>query len=125
MENLDALLAILHSSNLLLSSQGVQQPYEDPSVDSSSNYRTQRVLFLCLSALCLNALLAEYQESLVILASYELTTKFFLCALLAIAQCPLGRASQNSLEIFLQLCSSHIVFPPEVFSNLKGLPLNC
>jgi hypothetical protein len=50
MENLDALLAILHSSNLLLSVQGVQQPCEDPSVDSSSNYRTQRVLSLCLSA---------------------------------------------------------------------------
>jgi hypothetical protein len=43
MENLDALLAILHSSNLLLSAQGVQQPCEDPSVDSSSISRTQRV----------------------------------------------------------------------------------
>ena len=36
MENLDALLAILCSSNLLPSLWGVQQPCEDPSVDSSS-----------------------------------------------------------------------------------------
>jgi hypothetical protein len=47
---------------------------------------------LCLSAHCLNALLAEYKESSMILASNEPTTEFFLYALLALAQCPLGRA---------------------------------
>jgi hypothetical protein len=111
------------SSNLLLSLQGVQQPCEDPSVDSSSNYRTQRVLFssLCLSAHYSNAHLAEYllperstvlsscapmhplnahlaelsESSVILVLLPELTTEFFLCALLALAQCPPGRASQN------------------------------
>jgi hypothetical protein len=47
----------------------------------------------------LNALLAELSESLVILVLlYELTIEFF-CALFAPAQCPLGRALQNSSEI--------------------------
>jgi hypothetical protein len=44
----------------------------------------------------LNALLAELSEFLVILFLFELTAEFFLCALLALAQCPPGRASQNS-----------------------------
>jgi hypothetical protein len=143
----------LCSSNLLLSLQGVQQPCEDPSVDSSFNYRTQRsYLLLCLSAHCLNPLLAEcllpellvvlspsahpmrllnahlvelsessvvmfllqnsqqsssqctvvhmlnahlaeISESSAILVLSELIAEFFLCALLAPAQCPLGRAS--------------------------------
>jgi hypothetical protein len=114
------------SSNLLLSLQGVQQPCEDPSVDSSLNYRTQRVLFSCaclhtysmpswqsifsqnVQQFCslfvssfhsLNAHLAELSESSVILFLLELLNKVLLCAFLAPARCPLGRASQNSSEL--------------------------
>jgi hypothetical protein len=89
------------------------------------NSRTQRVLFsLCLSAQCLNAHLAEYlltehptvlssvssfhllnahlaelSESSVILVLLELTAEFLSMHLCAYAQCPLGRASQNSSVI--------------------------
>jgi hypothetical protein len=122
------------SSNLLLSPQGVQQPCEDPSVDSSSNHRTQRVLFfLCLSAHCLYALLAEYlpstersavmsscapmhplnahlaelSESSVILFllknSQQSPSSVHCCAY---AQCPPGRALQNSSELLSATVSS-------------------
>jgi hypothetical protein len=91
---LDALLAILCSSNLLLSLQGVQQPCEDPSVDSSSNSQNSKSSLLSCACLhtysmptwqsifsqniqqfcpsahpmhLLNAHLAELSESLVIL----------------------------------------------------------
>jgi hypothetical protein len=47
----------------------------------------------------LNSLLVESQESSVILASYELPVEFFLCALLALAQCPPGIALHKSLEL--------------------------
>jgi hypothetical protein len=52
-----------------------------------------------------------------ILASNELTTEFFLCALLALAQCPLGRASQNSSEL---LSSSELTT-----EFLYALPCTC
>jgi hypothetical protein len=73
----------------------------------------------------LNALLAEYQESSVILSSYELTAEIFLCALLAPAQCPPGKAVQNSSEILSATVFFSTALPPEVFNNIKGLPLNC
>jgi hypothetical protein len=122
------------SSNFLLSLQGVQQPCEDPSVDSSSKFQNSKSsLFFC--AVCtltqcppgrvsfhrtsnssvscapmhpLNAHLAELSESSVILVLLELTTEFYLCALLALARCPLGRASQNSSELL-----SATVFLPQ------------
>jgi hypothetical protein len=107
MENLDALLAILHSSNLLLSLQGVQQPCEDPSVDSSSIQNSKS------SSLCAylhtdsmpswQSSIPEYRTS-EILSSSELTTEFFFCALLALAQCPLGRALQNSKRVSVCNC---------------------
>jgi hypothetical protein len=71
----------------------------------------------------LNALLAELSESLVILVLLELIAEFF-CALLALAQCPPGRALQNSLEILSATVFS-TTLPPEVFNNLTGLPSNC
>jgi hypothetical protein len=105
---------------------------------------------MCLSAHSLNAHLAEFlltqnvqQFCLLLLCTYapaqcppgralrifndsvssELTMKFFLCALFAPTQCPPGRALQNSQQNFLCNCvSSHTALPPEVFSNLKGLP---
>jgi hypothetical protein len=52
-----------------------------------------------------------------ILASNELTVEFFLCALLALAQCPLGRASQNSSEL---LSSSELTI-----EFLYALPYTC
>jgi hypothetical protein len=42
---------------------------------------------------------SKLSESSMILVFLELTTESFLCALLAPAQCPLGRALQNSSEI--------------------------
>jgi hypothetical protein len=88
---LDALLAILYSSNLLLSLQGVQQPCEDPSVDSSLNSRTQRVLFSCA---CLHMSQCppgrvSFHRTMPTSRNSSVRT---LCALLAPAQCPLGRA---------------------------------
>jgi hypothetical protein len=132
MENLDALLAILYSSNLLLSLQGVQQPCEDPSVDSSFKFQNSKSsLLLCLSAQCLNAHLAEYLlqniQQFCLLCTYapaqcplgralrilsdsgsssELTTEFFSMHHCAYAQCPLGRASQNSSENSVCNCVS-------------------
>jgi hypothetical protein len=46
MEKYDALLAVFYSSNLLLSLQGVQQPCEDPSVDSSFSSQNSKSSFL-------------------------------------------------------------------------------
>jgi hypothetical protein len=46
MDNSDAVLAIPCSRNLLLSAQGVQQPCDDPTVDSSSIIELDRVIFL-------------------------------------------------------------------------------
>jgi hypothetical protein len=68
----------------------------------------------------LNAHLAELSESLVILSLLsELTTEFFLCALLAPAQCPLGRASQNSSELLSATVSLPHSLASKVFSNLE------
>jgi hypothetical protein len=76
-----------YSSNLLLSLQGVQQPCEDPSVDSSFKPHNSKEFssLLCLSAHCLNAhlaecLLPELQQFCLLLCTY------------ALAQCPPGRA---------------------------------
>jgi hypothetical protein len=62
MENSEALLALLHSSNLLLSTIKVFNiPVKIPQWNLPSEHRTQRVLFpQCLPAQCLNAHLAEY-----------------------------------------------------------------
>jgi hypothetical protein len=57
----DSNLLATSSSNLLLSLLGVQQPSEDPSVDSSSTPELKEFSsLLCLSAHFLDALLAEY-----------------------------------------------------------------
>jgi hypothetical protein len=152
MENLDTLLAILHSSNLLLSLQGVQQPCEDPLVDSSFNYRTQRVLFssvpVCTISQCppgrvsssqnvqqfcplvhpmhpLNAHLAELSESSVILVLSKLTAEFFSMHHCAYAQCPLGRASQNSSELLSATVFFSHSLASKVFSNLEVFLLSC
>jgi hypothetical protein len=149
MENVMPSWLSFYSSNLLLSLQGVQQPCEDPSVDSSFNYRTQRVLFSCA---CLhtnsNALLAEYllpehstvlsscapctcsmptwqsftESSVILILLSELTTEFSLCAPLAPAQCPLGRASQNSSELLSTTVSLLHSLASKVFSNLEVFP---
>jgi hypothetical protein len=136
------------SSNLLLSLQGVQQPCEDPSVDSSSNYRTQRVLFLvpvCTLSQCppgrvsshrtsnssvlfcapmhlLNAHLAELSESSVILVLLELTAEFFsmhsLCTMLNAHLAELHRTPQR---FCLQLCSSpYTALPPRYSTTLRS-----
>jgi hypothetical protein len=49
----------------------------------------------------LNALLPDLSESLVILNLFELTTEFYFCALLALAQCPPDRASIELTAEFL------------------------
>jgi hypothetical protein len=135
------------SSNLLLSLQGVQQPCEDPSVDSSSNSRTQRVLFssvpvctlsqcppgrvssprtsnssvLCAPMHLLNAHLAELSESSVILVlflnSQQSSSSVHPCTVHA--QCPLGRASQNSSEILSATVSLPHSLASKVFNNLE------
>jgi hypothetical protein len=95
MENLDALLAILHSSNLLLSLQGVQQPCEDPSVDSSSISELKEFLLSLALTQCPPA---QCQES-------SITTEFFLCALLALlAECALQQLNALLAEFTELLC---------------------
>jgi hypothetical protein len=118
----DALLALLGSSNLLLSLQGVQQPCEDPSLDSSSNPELKE-FFLCALWHLLNALLAECLESSVILTSVELTTEFLPNATHAFTQCPPGRALQNSSELLSSHCVlSHTVLPPRYSTTLRSSP---
>jgi hypothetical protein len=135
MDNLDALLAILHSGNLLLSVSGCLATLQRSFNGIFFNYRnlTEFSSSLCLPTHRLNALLAECQESsddsdflrthsrfillctpctssmptwqsfteltTELLSSSEITTMFFSCALLALAQCPLGRALQKSSEL--------------------------
>jgi hypothetical protein len=68
----------------------------------------------------LNALLAKLSESLVILSLLSgLTAEFSLCALLAPAQCPLGRASQNSSELLSTTVSLPHSLASKVFNNLE------
>jgi hypothetical protein len=126
-------------------------PVKIPQWILPSNYRTQRVLFsLCLSAQCLNAHLAEYllterptvlssvhslhllnahlaelSESSVILVLLELTTEFFSMHHCAYAQCPLGRASQNSSEILSATVSLIHSLASKVFNNLEVFSLSC
>jgi hypothetical protein len=58
----------------------------------------------------LDALLAELSESSVILVLLpKLTTEVFLCALLAPAQCPPGRASQNSSKLLSELTTEFLL----------------
>jgi hypothetical protein len=68
----------------------------------------------------LDAHLAELSESSVILFLLELTVEFYLCALLALAQCPPGRALQNSLEILSATVSLIHSLASKVFSNLEA-----
>jgi hypothetical protein len=80
-----------------------------------------RVLFLCLSAHLLNALLAEFyrtpQSFLFLLNSQQGSFVYSL----AMAQCPPGRALQNSQEFMSATVFSSIAFPPELFNNLEIL----
>jgi hypothetical protein len=68
----------------------------------------------------LNAHLAELSESSVILFLLpELTTEFFPMHHCAYAQCPLGRASQNSSEILSATVSLIHSLASKVFNNLE------
>jgi hypothetical protein len=73
----------------------------------------------------LNAHLAELSESSVIMFLLELTAEFYLCALLALAQCPLGRASQNSSELLSATVSLLHSLTSKVFNNLEVFLLSC
>jgi hypothetical protein len=70
----------------------------------------------------LNAHLAELSESSVILSLLpKLTEEFYLCALLALAQCPLGRASHNPQQNSVCNCVfSHIALPPRCSATLRS-----
>jgi hypothetical protein len=71
----------------------------------------------------LNAHLAELSESSVILVLLpELTTEFFSMHHCAYAQCPLGRASQNSSEILSATMSLPHSLASKVFNNLEVFP---
>jgi hypothetical protein len=70
----------------------------------------------------LNAHLAELHRILSDYDSSELTAEFFLCALLAPAQFPPSRASQNSLEILSATVSLLHSLASKVFSNLEVFP---
>jgi hypothetical protein len=110
MENIMPSWQCLYSSNLIVESFRVfNNPVKIPQwilplITELKEFSSP----LCLSAHLLNAHLEEYL--LLSLAQYppgralrilsdsvpsELTVEFYLCAPLALAQCPLGRASQN------------------------------
>jgi hypothetical protein len=63
---------------------------------------------LCLSAHFLDALLAEFLRILSDSVSLNSQQSSFLCALLALAQCPPGRASQNSSELLSELTTEFL-----------------
>jgi hypothetical protein len=114
----DALLALLSSSNLLLSLQGVQQPCEDPSPWTLLQIQNSKSSSCALWHL-LNALLAECLESSVILTSVELTTEFFLNTL-----CLCSMPSWQSLTELLRDSVSLLCLPlhslaSKVFNNLE------
>jgi hypothetical protein len=67
----------------------------------------------------LNAHLAELSESSVILVLSELTAEFFSMHPCAYAQCPLGRASQNSSELLSATVSLLHSLASKVFNNLE------
>jgi hypothetical protein len=114
----DALLALLSSSNLLLSLQGVQKPCEDPSpwtlIQIQNSKSSSRALWHLL-----NSLLEECLKSSVILTSVELTKKFFLNTLFLCAM-----PSWQSLTKLLRDSVSLLCLPlhslaSKVFNNLE------
>jgi hypothetical protein len=88
-----------YSSNLLLSLQGVQQPCEDPSVDSSSITELKEFFSsvpICTLTQCPPG--RVIQNSSEILSSSELTTEFFFCALLALLNAHLAELYRTQRE---------------------------
>jgi hypothetical protein len=67
----------------------------------------------------LNAHLAELHRTLSDSDSSELTTEFFSMHHCAYAQCPLGRALQNSSELLSATVSLIYSLASKVFSNLE------
>jgi hypothetical protein len=118
MENLTPSWLSSCSSNLLLSLQGVQQPCEDPSVDSSSKFQNSKssLLLLCLSAQYLNAHQAEYLFT-------ERSTVLSSVHSLLLLNAHLAEFHRTPQRFCLQLCFSYTAFPPEVFNNLKVFTL--
>jgi hypothetical protein len=120
MEKYDALLALLSSSNLLLSLQGVQQPCEDPSPWTLLQFPELKEFSSCALLHLLNALLAECLESSVILTSVELTTEFFLNASLCICSMPTWQSSTELTTEFLSATVSSLhSLASKVFNNLE------
>jgi hypothetical protein len=105
MENLDSLLDILYSRNLLLSVQGVQQPCEDPSVGSSSNLQNSKSslsVLVCTLTQCPPGRVVEKSSEL--LSPSELTTDLFLCALLHLLDAHLAECLESSVTLtFIEL----------------------
>jgi hypothetical protein len=117
-ENTDPPELFLLLQQLLVEPSGCSATlYEYPSVDSSLPPELEEFFpLLCLSAHFLDALLAEFLRILSDSVSLNSQQSSFLCALLALAQCPPGRASQNSSELlseltaeFLQLYLMHML----------------
>jgi hypothetical protein len=67
----------------------------------------------------LNAHLVELSKSLVVLVLLNSQQISFLCALLALAQCPPDRASQNSYELLSTTVSFIDSLTSKVFNNLQ------
>jgi hypothetical protein len=140
------------SSNLLLSLQGVQQPCEDPSVDSSFKFRTQRVLFssvpVCTLSQCppgrvsshrtfnssvlfcapmhlLNAHLAELSESSVILFLLKNSQQSSSSMHhLHLLNAHLAELHRTPQSFCLQLCLSYTALPPRYSTTLRS-SLSC
>jgi hypothetical protein len=138
------------SSNLLLSLQGVQQPCEDPSVDSSFKFRTQRVLFssvpVCTllnahlaeyllqnfqqfcppvhSMHLLNAHLAELSESSVILFLLNSQQSSSSVHSLHLLNAHLAELHRTPQSFCLQLCLSYTALPPRYSTTLRS-SLSC
>ena len=116
MINIDAFLAPC-SSALLLSLLGIQQPSKSSSVDSSFSFTELKEL----PSPCAVCTISQCPSGRVSSSHRTFSSSGLLCTY-ASAQCPLGRALQNSQQNFVCNCVlSYTALPLEVFNNLKGL----
>jgi hypothetical protein len=117
MENLDALMAILHSSNLLLNPLGCSATLRRSfSLDSSSkiqNSKSSLLVPVCTLSQCppSRVFLHRTPNSLVL-----------FCAPNAPNQCPPGKSSTELIRVYVcKYVSSYTALPLEVFNNLTSL----
>jgi hypothetical protein len=100
--------------------QGVQQPCEDPSVDSSSNLQNSKSSLpvpVCTLTQCPPGRVVQNSSEL--LSSSELTTEFFSVHSLHWLNAHLAELYRTQREFLSATVFFSTALPPEVFNNLK------